>query len=90
MLIGWGIGVAVGIGVDVVVGAGINVLVAFGISVGGIEVIVGDAICAAQAVKQREIIIKTNNIFFIIELLPFKKTAGCSLLPSPAVLIFNL
>jgi hypothetical protein len=90
MLIGWGIGVAVGTGVEVVVGAGINVFVVFGISVGGIDAIVGDAICAAQAVKQREIIIKTNNTFFIMELLPFKKTTGSSLLPSPAVLIFNL
>jgi hypothetical protein len=82
MLIGKGIGVAVGKGVKVVVGPGINVFVAFGISVGGIEAIVGEAICVAQAVLNTEIIIKTENAFFIAGLLPVKKTAGCSLLLS--------
>ena len=87
MLIGWGIGVAVAVGkgVRVSVALGTNVFVELGIMVGRMGTFAGAAACEAQAQAKREIVIKTNKVFFIVELHTFKKTEGGVLLRPPLV-----
>ncbi|MBK8421734.1 hypothetical protein [Candidatus Villigracilis saccharophilus] len=92
MLIGWGIGVAVAVavgkGVRVCVASGINVFVELGIMVGRMGIFAGAAAWELQALAKREIVIKTNKVFFIAELHTFKKTEGGVLLRPPSVFIF--
>ena len=90
MLIGWGIGVAVAVGkgVRVCVASGISVFVELGIMVGRMGIFAGAAACGPQALMKTEIVIKTNKVFFIEELLTFKKTeAGVLLRPSSVLII---
>jgi hypothetical protein len=74
MLIGWGTGVAVGVGttsVGVNNNVGVNVFVAVAVSVSGATVLTGITACVAQAVTNSAIVIKTNKVFFISELLAY-------------------
>jgi hypothetical protein len=68
-----GVTVAVGAGVRVCVASGTGVFVEVGIADGNTGISVTALLWAAQALRKREIVIKTNKVFFITELLLLRK-----------------